>query len=310
MELQQLKILFNRLKEEKGFSMVITSIMLVSLLGFSALVIDVGQLVFTRQKLVTAADAAALAGAGDLLVNGSEYDSRIIASNTAVQNSADENDLEVSISGSTVTVEAGKIVDFTFARVLGFTSTRVSAQASAVAGPLTSYKGIAPMTIKQRDFTYGEYSTLKFGDSSINPGNFGALALGGTGANNYRYNLVNGYQEYVFANDTAKLETEPGNMAQPTNDINDRLSQCTDGCTYDNFKPGCPLVLVIPLHNEDVLQGRDTLTVTGFACFFVDRERTKKKDEINGYFVKMAGEGDVGSSTAPVKGAYGIKLIN
>lgn len=75
-------------------------------------------------------------------------------------------------------------------------------------------------------YQHGETYTLKYCSGSSagwGHGNFGALAMGGTGANVYRNNIINGYQGSVVSGVTVSAETgdtyaaEPGNMAGPTN---------------------------------------------------------------------------------------------
>ncbi len=53
-----------RLSGERGATAVIVTLLLVPLLGFAAIAVDVGALYAERARLQTAADAAALAGAG------------------------------------------------------------------------------------------------------------------------------------------------------------------------------------------------------------------------------------------------------
>ena len=55
------------LRDEKGTALVLVCLAFVLLLGFSALVIDYGALALERRRMVTAADAGALAGARILL---------------------------------------------------------------------------------------------------------------------------------------------------------------------------------------------------------------------------------------------------
>ncbi len=58
------------IKGKKGVSLVIVTLMITVLLGFVALVVDVGHLMATRNELQNVADSAALSGAGHL---GSVY---------------------------------------------------------------------------------------------------------------------------------------------------------------------------------------------------------------------------------------------
>lgn len=297
--------------DQRGTAVVLVAAGMAMLIGFAAMVIDVGRLAAARQSLVNAVDAAALAGAREFAVNtdadpsAREAAAIQYAAECARQNGIPDGGFTVTAINNKVTVDAVKTLHYLLAPVLGLYSGQVTAHATAAAGSLVSYKGIAPLCIKDQPFEYGRLYTLKFG-SPDSPGNFGALALGGTGASTYRDNLINGYQQPVHVDDV--LNTKPGNMSGPTDGIDERISRCTDGCTYYNFKPGCPRVLVIPIYRAtDDLHGRDTITVTGFAAFFVDRTDCAN-DEIRGYFVHMAGEGDIDINTPPGS-LYGVKLI-
>ncbi|MCL6477973.1 MAG: pilus assembly protein [Peptococcaceae bacterium] len=313
--------LFARLiKDEKGLSFILVSIGITALFGMAALVTDFGRVALARQQLVNAVDSAAMAGAHELTSNpdpaSREVTARQEALDVAAANGAPAEEVTVAIDGNKVAVDGERTVELIMAKAFGVNSRTVHAHAAAVVGSVTSYKGIAPLCIREQAFEYGQIYTLKYGaarSGGDSPeqfrvmGNFGALALGGNGACTYRQNLIYGYNQPVKVGD--KLETKTGDMNGPTDGIDQRLARCTDGCTYDNFKPGCPRVLVIPLHNEDDLHGRDEITVTGFAAFFVDRVSTGcADDEIKGYFVRMAAEGDCDPSQT-ITGLYGVKMI-
>ncbi|HYH03167.1 MAG TPA: pilus assembly protein TadG-related protein, partial [Bacillota bacterium] len=60
--------MLDKLRSEDGVVMVIAALMLVALLGATALAIDSGRVYLTRSRLQKAADAAALAGAQRLMM--------------------------------------------------------------------------------------------------------------------------------------------------------------------------------------------------------------------------------------------------
>ena len=57
------------ISNEKGQVVIIAALLIVSLLGMTALVVDVGSIYEERRQTQTVADAAALAGAQDLPEN-------------------------------------------------------------------------------------------------------------------------------------------------------------------------------------------------------------------------------------------------
>jgi hypothetical protein len=102
-----LKKILNReaVKGEQGVTLVILALMMVVLLAFVSLAVDVGYLMTTRNELQNVADAAALAGAGELGKQLSEIaDNDIVAeaqrvalkNKAAMQNfNLNENDIEI-----------------------------------------------------------------------------------------------------------------------------------------------------------------------------------------------------------------------
>jgi Flp pilus assembly protein TadG len=299
--------------DERGGAFVLVSLMMLGLLGFAALVTDFGLYTLNKQRLINAVDAAALAGAAELSPAGSgdEALAKSCAEQYALQNGADPAGLTVSISTSpsglkVVEVTAEKEVDFILARLLGYTSGKVQAAASAAVAGVTSCRGVAPLLVPKQNFQFGKRYTLKYGDPAF-PGNFGALALGGTGASTYRQNLIYGYSGEIAVGDM--VTTEPGNMSGPTEGIDERLARCKNNCTVDHFEPGCPKILIIPVYNPSgTLHGRSQVKVEGFAAFLVDRADSEK-DEIHGYFICTTVEGEADFSRPPDTGLYAVRLL-
>lgn len=303
------KLIDRFFKDQKGLTIILASVGVMALFGTTALVTDFGRLALTRQQLVNAADSAALAGAHDLTfatdpVAGAD-NARQKALDTAIANGAPPNGIVVSIDSNKITVDIEKTVGLIMSKPFGINERNIQAHAAAMVTGVSSYRGVVPLAIKEQPLTYGQISTLKAG-SPNSPGNFGALALAGKGSKNYKDNLINGFSEEVEIGEN--LSTEPGNMSGPTEGIDERLARCDHNCTYDNFVPNCPRIIVIPMYSNDT-QGRDTITVTGFAAFFIDREATNSSsDEIKGYFVRMAADG-AHDLLQPITGLYGATLI-
>jgi hypothetical protein len=125
-----MKFLSKIIKEEKGQVMVIVALAMVVLLGFTALAVDGGALYLARRQAATAADAAALAGALDL---SNKTDAEDAARYYVQKNGAEVSQITTPYNGKSNQIEviAKKNVNFTFARVLGFTQNEVSARAVA-----------------------------------------------------------------------------------------------------------------------------------------------------------------------------------
>lgn len=154
-------MLSNLLYEQKGQALILVALILPILLGFAALVVDVGNLYLTKAQLQKTADAAAFAGAQDLPTTST-------AMSTAITY-ADQNGMKATVngvkeSGDTVTatspyngdstkiaVQCTRTVQNYFAGILGpdFATTVVSASAVATSrwnGNTLPFLNIAPYT--------------------------------------------------------------------------------------------------------------------------------------------------------------------
>lgn len=115
-------------KNEDGQALIMVVLAIVVLMGIAALVVDVGILYVEKANMQKAADAAALAGAKDLPnVSAAENTAR----NYGQSNGADITKPKVTSDKTKIEVECIKNVQFSFARVLGFTDVNVSARAAA-----------------------------------------------------------------------------------------------------------------------------------------------------------------------------------
>lgn len=119
-----------KLDSESGQSAVLFALLLVTVLGFTALTVDVGRVYLAKAEMQNAADSAALAAAHDLPNAGTAVNT---ARQYAAKNGADSSTVTTPYNGNQNKVEVActKTVPFTFARVLGFTEQNVSARAVA-----------------------------------------------------------------------------------------------------------------------------------------------------------------------------------
>ncbi len=218
---------------ERGSVVVITAIFLTALLGFSAMAVDVGFLMWQKRELQNVADAAALAGVQEL---PDDPDAAVeVATDYAQRNGAGSGrwvleSVQVLPAGCTaadrdcVTVEVRVSypdAPFFMARVLGHSTAtvRVSAQA-AIQSPDIS-DNVMPWALKdsaRRQARYGDVVTVKYSAQGGTRGNFGALVIPNPecgrdqGAHLYRCNIENGATVRVGQG----YDTEPGNMTGPT----------------------------------------------------------------------------------------------
>lgn len=165
--------------EEKGSALPIVTLLLVFIiLGICALVFDAGILYSERRNMVTAADAAALAGAmimeealsgGD--ENAAKLEAEAVAKEIALLNGV-ESDSDIQISWvnadydyKTITIIVKTSQDLFFARFLGYENTEVSARAVATWGFVTKMEGgdIIPLFIKDTDYQTSDITYLHAG---------------------------------------------------------------------------------------------------------------------------------------------------
>lgn len=121
-----------RQHQQRGQTLVIVAIMLVVLVGFLGLVVDGGNVYAQRRQMQNAADAAALAGARAMAVDG----------HSAVEGAAAEyaqmngaTACTVITTSTTVRAVVSKTVSTYFVRVLGITGIPVGAHAKATISP-------------------------------------------------------------------------------------------------------------------------------------------------------------------------------
>jgi len=87
-------------KNERGVSAILIAILLLVLMGFAALALDIGHIVVSRNELLNAADAGALAGARFLYNNNGTAvnpNANQIARNAAIANNAEKIPVEVNL---------------------------------------------------------------------------------------------------------------------------------------------------------------------------------------------------------------------
>lgn len=290
--------LFHRLiKQEEGAVLVMVAAGMVALLGFLALVTDVGFLYLNRTQLVNAADAAALAGVWHLPKDPGA--ATAAAREYALKNGQTDDYIQVQTVDDDygLQVKIHRQVDLFFARVVGLNQGDVGAAATARVWGLRGARNIVPLGVVEQNFEFGHEYVLKAG--TITPdapytGNFGPLSLGETGATAYEENLKKGYSGLLWVGE--KVFTEPGNMVGPTKKgVEDRILRCSHG-GFDQCiaSTDCPRVVVVPIIDKLDVPGRsEQVTVVGFAVFYLERV---KAGEITGRFVRRFVDGEKGDA--------------
>jgi len=182
-----------KLRREDGQALVLGVILMASMLGCAALVLDVGSWFRDKRHLQSTADAAALAGAQSLpqdpagaislaVQYGNTNGGGVSAGNVTISSDLSAND--------TISVNAGNQAPGYFARVFHVNSVNVSASAAARVDLPAEALGVAPMVVSDQHPLlrgagcpcFGQDTSLPYNALGA-PGAFGMLNLDQGGSN-------------------------------------------------------------------------------------------------------------------------------
>lgn len=315
------------LRNEQGNIFVLAAISMMAVMGLAALAIDVSYVLTARNQLQAGVDASALAGAAGLMTSRAEATRR--AMDFAGRNQCIRQPVAVSASdvtfpsSSRVRVQSSRQLPLFFAPVLGMANLNITADATAELGSITGANHLKPFAVPDFGFTLGERVLIKSGEvgapgtnpSFFYPSDYPPVNRGNPieGAVEYKNNIINGCSGMVRIGDV--LQIEPGNMVGPTKQGVDELigmdphaywdysSGTVVGSGYDGFSS--PRICIVPLYDPDLPpdSGRNTVTVTGLAVFFIEGMQGK---DLYGRFMEMLTHGDWGSGNTYL---YGIHLV-
>jgi len=293
--------------KENGNVTVLVSVLLFAFMGIMAIVIDVGVVFAEKAKLSKAIDAAILAGGQELPEN---IDKAIATMEEyLIENGVTLDQVEISIDedGFGAEIVATKPVDHYFAKVIGFDSTNINEQARIIVGPSGSATGgLRPFGVEKYDFVYGDPVVLKEGAGDGYHGNYGAVALGGSGSSVLLDNALYGYDGIIEVGDI--IYTEPGNMMGAVNTIAAYINSFDE--SFDSYTRGSDRVWTVPLVDTMVVSGREGVVVVGFAQFFVeDVKKIAGEAQMFGRFIRYVTNGDI-DYTIDDTGSYSMKLVD
>ncbi|MGY1692281.1 pilus assembly protein TadG-related protein [Geodermatophilus sp. SYSU D01105] len=143
-----------RLAGERGSTAVLVALLLVPVLGFTAIAVDVGAMYAEKARLQTAADAAALAVARDCAM-GACGDMRATAQSLVDANlgGADAAPPLLGSNPTSVTVTSSTPTEHWFAPVLGHDATQVQATATVAWGGPSRGTAVLPLTFSWCEFS-------------------------------------------------------------------------------------------------------------------------------------------------------------
>jgi len=303
-------------RNQSGQALVLTVVFLVSMLGMSALVLDVGSWYRAKRQLQATADAAALAGAQALPNNPSGANG--LAGDYATKNTSDLATKDVSVGSNivpndSITVHVTRPSPGFFAKLFGIDSVNVGASATAQSEGMASAKYVAPIAVKNTHPMlagpgcpcFGQQNETTIPVSSTGaPGAFAMVNLlnqaqGTSGASTLADWVKNGFQDYL---PLGSYFSDPG-IKFNSQQIQDAMTQRigTD--------------LLFPVY--DTLTGGGSNAeyhVIGWAAFHLEGIDAHGNDgTITGYFTDITWDGIPATTPTgggPNFGAHTVQLVN
>jgi Flp pilus assembly protein TadG len=268
-------------QSERGAISVIVAILMVSLLGFTAIAVDVGMMYAERVQLRNGADAAALAIAQKCAKNAADAECSTtspLASSLANSNAGDGlSNIKTTVldkPNRTVTVtagaqEAGKApneVSLLFARAMGFNTAEVTADSTAKWGSPLSGRTAFPLTFsicQVKDYIGGALQLLVDHGKNANDdcmyGPSGASVEGGFGWLTQDTGVCGGTIDLAVS----EGGSDPGNNA-PGN------CSTTLQKWVDEINAGRDIVVLLPVYDSVTGTGNGAIYhMISFAAFKV-----------------------------------------
>ena len=280
-------------RRQRGATLVLVAVAMLALIAIAGLAIDTAHVLLNKARLQSALDAAALAGAKALdQTAGNTAAATVAANDVFALNVASYPELQRAVAGGLAmtaqysatlipftpgtapakfirTAITGFQTSMTFLNVLGFQVLSVAG--SAVAGPsapLNTVCNIVPILACGSQsaggplFGYSPNEVLGLSQvpgnvnssTSLGPGNYNLLAIGGTGGSIVRTNFAGSYSACATLGGT--LPTETGVAAGPVaQGVNTRFDMYAAGLTAAQYPPD---VINSPAH-QTALTGTTAL---------------------------------------------------
>ncbi|MFC1478003.1 pilus assembly protein TadG-related protein [Candidatus Margulisiibacteriota bacterium] len=258
-------------KYKSGQIIVFFPILFVVIVSLTGIAFDFGNALVYKNKMQAVVDAATLAGAKSIHFGASEATSSI--TDFIQRNGYTVNDITVETpyqgDSQKVRVSLTDDVPYFFFKIMGKTSQTI-VQSTIAQGGEVNYRGCNGLIAPDIAYNRGTDYDIKSGTGGH--GNYGAVGLGGNGANQFRDNLKYGYQGApVSIGDT--VTTEPGKMKGPSSTgYYYRFNDGYPGETWDNYTAGNPRVVMVAMVSPSPFDsnGRSDVTVTNFGLFFLN----------------------------------------
>ena len=303
-------------RDQRGQAFVVTVLMIATLLGLTALVLDVGSWFRAHRQLQATADAAALAGAQAL--PDTPGDASSLANDYAARNTSGLQGVTVDLSqtyvpNDTIRVHVSKPAEGFFSKVFGINSVSEGAGATARVAGMRSALYVAPIVVNQQHpmlngcngpcFGPTYQTTIPVGQTGA-PGAFGLVNLdpstnGTSGASTLSRWIENGFEKYL---DIGSYASDPG------------VKFNSDGI-QDAMKTRIGTEMLFPVY--DTLTGTGANAqyhIIGWVGFFVTGvDKQGNNGNVSGYFTRVIWTGIQASSAGgggPNLGARAVQLVD
>jgi Flp pilus assembly protein TadG len=301
---------------QRGQAFVVTVLMIASLLGLTALVLDVGSWFRAHRQLQATADAAALAGAQALPDDPGQANT--LANDYATKNTSGLQGVTINLSqtyvaNDTIKVHVAKPAEGFFSKVFGIDSVNEGASATARVAGMKSALYVAPIVVNQNHpmltgcngpcFGSSYQTTIPVSQTGA-PGAFGLVNLdpqsGGTsGASTLANWIEHGFDKYL---DIGSYASDPG-VKFNSNTIQDAM----------NTRIGTEMLFPV----YDTLSGTGSNAqyhIIGWVGFFITGvDAHGNNGNVSGYFTRVIWTGIQASSAGgggPNYGARAVQLVD
>jgi Flp pilus assembly protein TadG len=251
-----------RTSDERGASAVIVALLMVPMLGFTAIAVDIGHVYAEHARLQVAADAAALAVAQDC-ARGNCGNMQATASSLVAANDSGSTAAPPVLSAAplSVTVTGDRPTQHWFAPAIGIDATNVTATATVAWGVPGAGTAVLPLT-----FSWCEWNAQTGGGmpsgSTVRTIQF--TKTSGTSCTGPSHLVVPGGFAYVT--------TDPG-KCQATSAISQQLTSDTgntppQACSNADFAGWLCKTVLLPLFDQSGSNGSGGwYRVDGYAAF-------------------------------------------
>lgn len=265
------------LKNQQGTIAVMAALIFPVMLGFSALVIDIGNLYLNKAQLSAAADAAVLAAAQELPKNPTQ--AQAVAVNYARTNGQASDNVAITISPDNKTISANisRNVSLFFAPIFNLANSTISAKATAQINIAASVPWIVPFVLpKTQSFDYTHQFTMRMYNAKNPYGQYEFdymnVGIQNTSFQDYINYLKYGYQQSFSIGQNMQYLGPSSGGKDSVEAFYDRTVRDSN-TDYTKAKIGDPRVMLIPL--VDKMLSRTTaegtsMPIIGFVGFFLE----------------------------------------